>query len=142
MTDHESLKWLKELKSPNKIFFLWTVRLNEYECDVWPKAGKQKGDAGGLSRCQVFHSFLTYEEMKSLVIKSKIPEEITKGKEPKLKKASKNFRFPGNALLIQNRKEWFFHPSPEQRPVLIKQYHERAYQSASTVTKSSKLRYF
>jgi hypothetical protein len=38
--------------------------------------------------------------------------------------------------------EWFLHPSPEERPVLIKQHHERAHQSASTVSKSLKLRYF
>jgi hypothetical protein len=90
----------------------------------------------------VFYSFFAYEELKNFVINSKIPEEITKAEEAKLKNASKNFRFAGNSSLIQIGGEWFFHPSHEERPVLIKQYHERAHQNASTVTKNLKLRYF
>jgi hypothetical protein len=142
MIDSESLEWLKELKGPSKMLFLWTMRLNEYDCEVLPKAGKDNGDADGLSGFQVFYSFFTYEEMNNFVINSKIPKEITKAEGAKSKKASKNFRFAGNSLLIQNGGEWLLHPSPEERPVLIKQYRERSHQSASTVTENLKLRNF
>jgi len=45
-------------------------------------------------------------------------------------------------ILIKIRQEWLPFPCPEERPVLIKQYRERAHQSASTVLKNLKLRYF
>ena len=45
-------------------------------------------------------------------------------------------------MLVLNRGEWFLHPSPEERRVLVKQYNERAHQGASTVLKNLNLRYF
>jgi hypothetical protein len=59
-----------------------------------------------------------------------------------LKKNGKNYRFAGNSTLVLNHGEGFLHPSPEQRPVLIKQYHERAHQGALTVLNNLKLRHF
>jgi hypothetical protein len=67
LTDHNSLKWLKSLKSSNKMFFRWTLRLNEYDFNVLPKPGIENGDADGLSRFQVFHAFFTYEQIKNFV---------------------------------------------------------------------------
>jgi hypothetical protein len=61
LTDHDSLKWLKFLKSSNKMFFRWALRLNEYDFNVLPKPAIENGDADGLSRFQVFPAFLTYE---------------------------------------------------------------------------------
>jgi hypothetical protein len=43
---------------------------------------------------------------------------------------------------MKNEEEWLLFPYPEERPALIKQYHERAHQSASTVLKNLKLRSF
>ena len=142
LTDHDSLKWLKSLKSSNKMFFRWTLRLNEYDFNVLPKPGIENGDADGLSRFQVFHTFFTYEQIKNFVRTAQVPEELTKSEEAKLKRQAKNYRLAGNALLIKNREEWLLFPSPEERSVLIKQYHERAHQSASTVLKNLKLRYY
>jgi hypothetical protein len=59
LTDHESLNWLKELKSPNKMFPRWNMRLNKYDFDFLPKPGKENADADGISRFQVFHTSST-----------------------------------------------------------------------------------
>jgi len=105
LTDHDSLKWLKSLKSVNKILFRWTLRLNEYDFNVLPKPGIENGDADGLSRFQVFHTFFTYEQITNFVGTAQVPEELTKSEEAKLKRQAKNYRLARNALLIKNRKE-------------------------------------
>jgi len=86
--------------------------------------------------------FLYLRADQELVKTAQVPEELTKSEEAKLKRQAKNYRLAGNALLIKNREEWFLFPSPEERSVLIKQYQERAHQSASTVFKNLKLRYY
>jgi hypothetical protein len=80
LTDHESLKWRKSRKSSNKIFFRWTLRLNEYDFNVLSKPGIENGDADGLSRFQVFHAFFTYEQIKNFVRTAQVPQELTKMK--------------------------------------------------------------
>ena len=72
---------------------------------------------------------------------SKFPEGITQTEEAKLKKSGKKNIFAGNSMLVRKLGECFLHPSSEDRPVLIKQYHERAHQDASTVLTNLKLRY-
>jgi hypothetical protein len=56
---------------------------------------------------------------------------MSKAEEIKLKKGTKSYRLAGNALLIKNREEWLLHVSPEERPVLMKQYHERDHLMSS-----------
>jgi len=75
LTDHDTLKWLKSVKSSNKKFFKWTSRLNEYDFNVLLKPWPENGDADGLSRFQVFSTFFTYEKVKV---------NMSKGKETKL----------------------------------------------------------
>jgi len=79
--------------------------LNEYDFNVLPKPGIGNGDAEGLSRFQVFHTFFTYEQIKNFVRTAQVPEELTKSEEAKLKRQAKN---------------WLLFPSPEERSVLIK----------------------
>jgi hypothetical protein len=67
MSEHESLKWLKNLQSPSKMFFRWTMRLKEYDFDVLSKPGKDNGDADELYRFQVFHTSLLYDKIKNFV---------------------------------------------------------------------------
>jgi len=77
-----------------------------------------------------------------LTSRSRTSSELSKSEGAKLKRQAKNYRVAGNALLIKNWEEWLLFPAPEERSVLIKQYHERAHQSASTVLKNLKLRYY
>jgi hypothetical protein len=54
----------------------------------------------------------------------KIPEGISKTEEAKLKTYAKNYGFGEYSILILNKGEWFLHPFPELRPVLIKKCHD------------------
>jgi hypothetical protein len=90
------------------MFFRWTLRLNEYDFNALPKPVIENGDADGLSRFQVFHTFFTYEQIKKFVRTAQPPKELTKSEEAKLKRQAKNYRLVGNVLLIKNRENGFF----------------------------------
>lgn len=111
---------------PQEMFFRRTMRQSEYDFDVLPRPGKDNGDTDGLYRFEDFQ----------------IHEGITKTEEAKLKRNNNTYRCVGNSMLVLHRGERFLNPSPKDRPVLIKQYYERAHQGASTVLKNLKLRYF
>ena len=48
-TDHESLKWLKEAKSPARLV-RWSLRLGEFDFDIRHRGNKANANADGLSR--------------------------------------------------------------------------------------------
>lgn len=48
-TDHESLKWLKEAKSPARLV-RWAMRLSEFDFEIQHKRGKSNSNADCLSR--------------------------------------------------------------------------------------------
>lgn len=48
-TDHQSLKWLLEAKSPTRLV-RWALRLAEYDFEVKYRKGSQNSNADGLSR--------------------------------------------------------------------------------------------
>jgi len=59
-----------------KTAILWTMRLNEYDFDVLPKAGEENGYGDSLSRFQLCYLLFTYEEMNNFVINSKISSKL------------------------------------------------------------------
>ena len=112
--------------------------------------GEAKGRAGEASRAEALRRRKPFRYIDKLpklkkrpnfVIKSKIPEEIAKAEETKLKKTSESYRFAVNSLLIQIEENGSF-------SLLLKKYQWwssntwKAHQSVSTVTKNWKLRYF
>ena len=48
-TDHESLKWLLEAKSPARLV-RWSLRLAEFDFEIKHKRGKANSNADCLSR--------------------------------------------------------------------------------------------
>ena len=48
-TDHESLKWLLESKSPARLV-RWALRLSEFNFDIKHRKGTNNSNADGLSR--------------------------------------------------------------------------------------------
>ena len=51
-TDHESLKWLKEAKSPARLV-RWAMRLSEFDFEVQHRRGKANANADCLSRLPI-----------------------------------------------------------------------------------------
>jgi hypothetical protein len=51
-TDHESLKWLKDAKSPARLV-RWAMRLSEFDFEVQHRRGKANANADCLSRLPI-----------------------------------------------------------------------------------------
>lgn len=49
-TDHQALKWLKNVKDPSSRLMRWRLRLEEYDYDIEYKKGKENAAADVLSR--------------------------------------------------------------------------------------------
>ena len=49
-TDHQALKWLKNVKDPSSRFMRWRLKLEEYDYDIEYKKGKENQAADALSR--------------------------------------------------------------------------------------------
>ena len=62
MTYLESLKLLKHLQSPKKMFLRRIMTLSERNFDLLSKTGKNNDAADGLSRFLVLYTFFIYDE--------------------------------------------------------------------------------
>jgi hypothetical protein len=126
LIDHDGLKFLKSLENSKAMCFRWILRLNEYDFNVLPKA---------WILMQMDSQDFNFSQLSSRTNKKKAIFKLLRFPKicRKLKKPAKNYK---------NRKEWFLHRCAKEGPVLIKQYHERAHQSASSVVKNLKLRYY
>lgn len=49
-SDHKPLKWLLNLKDPSSKLMRWTLKLQEYNCEIEYTPGKENGGADWLSR--------------------------------------------------------------------------------------------
>lgn len=49
-TDHQALKWLKDIKDPSSRLMRWRLRLEEYDYEIEYKKGKENTAADALSR--------------------------------------------------------------------------------------------
>lgn len=52
-TDHNSLRWLKSIKSPSGRLARWAIRLEDFDYSIAYKPGSTNLDVDGLSRCPV-----------------------------------------------------------------------------------------
>ena len=73
-TDHESLQWLKEAKSPARLV-RWSLRLSEFDFDIKHRKGSANANADCLSRLPLFSQEDSNEELDSYLI-SMIKDEL------------------------------------------------------------------
>ena len=64
VTDHQALKWLKDVKRPNSRLFKWSLKLSQYTFDVKYQSGKDNIEADLLSRNPVLESFENTKYMR------------------------------------------------------------------------------
>ena len=53
MTDHSSLRWLRNLKEPEVRLARWALKLQAYDYEILHRAGKVHQNADGLSRLPI-----------------------------------------------------------------------------------------
>ena len=78
-TDHESLTWLQEAKSPARLV-RWSLRLSEFDFEIRHKRGLANCNADGLSRLPVANTYeISSDNLESyfMMVKSKTNIEIS-----------------------------------------------------------------
>ena len=92
LSDHNALKWLKNVKKPNSRLFRWSLKLDQYNFEIRYQPGKMNTEADALSRCPIiyendnaehlrFTNYLTINEIKNeqnKELKNEIPKKCYK----------------------------------------------------------------
>ena len=85
ITDHQALRWLRNIKKPNSRLFNWSLRLSQYDFNVEYRPGKLNQEADCLSR-NPFENEEDYDinllDIKELEIESaklEVPKHFIRG---------------------------------------------------------------
>lgn len=85
ITDHQALRWLRNIKKPNSRLFNWSLRLSQYDFNVEYRPGKLNQEADCLSRNPFQDeedygvNLLDIKELETESAKLEVPKHFTRG---------------------------------------------------------------
>lgn len=97
-TDHQALKWLKDVKDPSSRLMRWRLRLEEYDYDIEYRKGKENQAADALSRLYPLTDEITEQVMADTTNDPTSPSPGT---------SSDN-----NEQLYSDYENWKYNPTP------------------------------